>query len=205
MCLAREQDNGTWELAPTAETTLRALGERRDIIKTMQRALRGQKRELALHNADTGATPIVGRILSTGYVDELDERAYVIVDGIDGRAHHVSLGQTDLDVFPVGGIVEVRSTPPKAADRNIAAVNKDGVYLSSVHRVHLRAQSVYDTHPDEIVDAHVRRLEALRRAGIVERQAEGIWRIPSDLVARGHAYDRQRSGGADVRLHSHLA
>ena len=204
MGLAREQDNGTWELAPTAETTLRALGERRDIIKTMQRALRGQQRELALHSTDSGAPPIVGRIVSTGYQDELDERAYVIVDGIDGRAHHVSLGQADLDALPVGGIVEVRPTPPRAVDRNIAAVGKDGVYLTSEHRAQLRAQAEHRTHPDEIVDAHVRRLEALRRAGIVERQAEGIWRIPADLVARGHAYDRQRSGGVDVRLHSHL-
>src|SRR5208283_1675535 len=50
----------------------------------------------------------------------------------------------------------------------------------------------------------VRRLEAMRRAGIVERETEGMWRIPSDLVARGHAYDRQRTGGVDIQLHSHL-
>jgi type IV secretory pathway VirD2 relaxase len=204
MGLAREQGNGTWELAPTAETTLRALGDCGDILKTMQRALRGQLRELVLHSTDSGATPIVGRIVSTGYRDELDERAYVIVDGIDGRAHHVSLGRADLDAFPVGGIVEVRPTPPRTADRNIAAVSNDGVYLISEHRAQLRAQADHRSHPDEIVDAHVRRLEALRRAGIVERQAGGIWRIPKDLVARGRAYDWQRSGGVDVRLHSHL-
>jgi len=204
MGLAREQDNATWELAPTAETTLRALGERGDILRTMQRALRGQQRELALHSTDSRATPIVGRIVSTGYLDELDERPYVIVDGIDGRAHHVSLGQADLDAFPVGGIVEVRPTRPRAADRNIAAVSKDGVYLTSEHRAQLRAEANPRNHPDEIVDAHVRRLEALRRAGIVERQAEGIWRVPADLVGRGYAYDRQRSGGVEVRMHSHL-
>ena len=31
-----------------------------------------------------------------------------------------------------------------------------------------------------VVDAHVRRLEALRRAGIVERVTEGVWRVPAD-------------------------
>jgi type IV secretory pathway VirD2 relaxase len=204
MGLAREQGNGTWELAPTAEATLRALGERGDILLAMQRALRGQQRELVLHGPDPGATPIVGRIVSTGYRDELDERAYVIIDGIDGRAHHVPLGQAALDALPVGGIVEVRPTPPRAADRNVAAVSKDGVYLTSQHRAQLRAQAAPRDHPDEIVDAHVRRLEALRRAGIVERQAEGIWRIPSDLLARGHAYNRLHSGGVEFQLHSHL-
>ena len=204
MGLTRDQSNGTWELSPTAETTLRALGERGDILKTMQRALRGQQRELALHSTDSRAPPIVGRIVATGYLDELDERTYVIVDGIDGRAHHVSLGQVDLDAFPVGGIVEVRPTPLRAADRNIAAVSKDGMYLTSEHRTQLRAQADHRNPPDEVVDAHVRRLEALRRAGIVERQSEGIWRVPADLVSRGHAYDRQRSGGVDLQLHSHL-
>jgi hypothetical protein len=38
----------------------------------------------------------------------------------------------------------------------------------------------------------------------VEREAEGVWRIPADLVARGLAYDRQRTGAVEVELHSHL-
>ena len=102
MGLAREQSSGVWELATKAEATLRALGERGDILRTMQRALRGQQRELALFNADSEAAPILGRILATGYLDELDERAYVIVDGIDGRAHHVPLAaRADLSEFPV--------------------------------------------------------------------------------------------------------
>jgi type IV secretory pathway VirD2 relaxase len=203
MGLAREQSSGIWELASAAEITLRALGERGDIIKTMQRALGGQQRELALFNADSGAPPIVGRILATGYLEELDERAYVIVDGIDGRAYHVPIGQ-DLSEFPFGGIVEVRPTPLRAADRNIAALSQNGIYRTEKHRLRVRAHGDLRHHSDEIVEAHVRRLEALRRAGIVERQAEGVWQIPADLVARGQVYDRRRTGGVDIQLHSHL-
>jgi hypothetical protein len=51
----------------------------------------------------------------------------------------------------------------------------------------------------------VRRLEALRRAGIVERFSDGTWRVPADLVERGRAYDDARSGGVRVLLHSHLS
>jgi len=204
MGLAQEQESGLWELSSKAEATLRALRERGDIIRAMQRALRGQQRELALFDADPGAPPIVGRIVAAGYLDELEERAYAIVDGIDGRAHHVPIGQADLNEFPVGGIVEARPTPLRAADRNVAALSRDGVYVTEEHRAHLRAQGDLRHDPKEIVDAHVRRLEALRRAGVVERETEGIWRIPPDLVARGHAYDRQRTGGVDVQLHSHL-
>ena len=51
---------------------------------------------------------------------------------------------------------------------------------------------------------HVRRLEALRRAGVVERLAEGFWRVPEDLVERGRTYDARRLGEASVQLRSHL-
>jgi Protein of unknown function (DUF3363) len=98
----------------------------------------------------------------------------------------------------------VKPTAVRAADRNTVALSQDGVYLAVEHRMYLRTQRDPGNDPNQIVEAHIRRLEALRRAGIVEREAEGIWRIPPDLVARGHAYDRQRSGGVDIHLHSHL-
>jgi hypothetical protein len=44
--------------------------------------------------------------------------------------------------------------------------------------------------PQEVVAAHVRRLEALRRAGIVERVAEGLWKVPDDLAERGRRTTR---------------
>lgn len=58
--------------------------------------------------------------------------------------------------------------------------------------------------PQEAVAAHIRRLEALRRAGIVERVAEGLWKVPDDLAERGRQYDAQRLGGVAVELKSHL-
>lgn len=59
-------------------------------------------------------------------------------------------------------------------------------------------------NPQEVVAAHVRRLEALRRAGIVERVAEGLWKVPGDLPERGRQYDAQRLGSVAVELKSHL-
>ena len=159
---------------------------------------------MAIFDPDRAGGRVVGRIAAKGLADGLSDRANAIVDGIDGRAHYVPIGHADLSELPVGGIVEARPTAMRAADRNVAALSKDGVYLTDEHRAHLEAHGDPRIHSEEIVDAHVRRLEALRRAGIVEREAEGIWRIPSDLVARGHAYDRQRTGGVDIQLHSHL-
>ncbi|MFT8958557.1 MAG: DUF3363 domain-containing protein, partial [Gluconobacter oxydans] len=59
-------------------------------------------------------------------------------------------------------------------------------------------------HPEELVQGHVRRLEALRRAGIVERLDADHWRIPEDFQQRAVAYDAARSPKATVRLLSML-
>ncbi len=58
--------------------------------------------------------------------------------------------------------------------------------------------------PDGYVAAHVRRLEALRRAGVVERLDDGGWRVPSDYLDRAAAHEAGRFGGASVELRSHL-
>jgi Protein of unknown function (DUF3363) len=55
------------------------------------------------------------------------------------------------------------------------------------------------------VRSHVRRLEALRRAGHVERIDADRWKIPTDIAERGLAHDA-RNGGKDfsVRILSTL-
>lgn len=79
------------------------------------------------------------------------------------------------------------------------------MYRTDHHLATAQGQATPGRDPREVVAAHVRRLEALRRAGIVEREAEGVWRIPSDLAERGRQYDAQRlGGGVAVELKSHL-
>jgi hypothetical protein len=50
----------------------------------------------------------------------------------------------------------------------------------------------------------VRRLEALRRGGVVERLSDGVWKIPTDLPERGRAYDLKHLGGATADIRCHL-
>jgi uncharacterized protein DUF3363 len=49
------------------------------------------------------------------------------------------------------------------------------------------------------VRSHIRRLEALRRAGLVERIDADHWKVPKDIVARGQAYDLNQ-GGDGLRI-----
>jgi hypothetical protein len=181
------------------------MGERGDIVRTMQRAFAGEQRELAIFDPARATSPAVGRIAAKGLLDELSDCAYIVIDGVDGRAHHVALAAgTDLGELPIGGIVQARGASERAVDRRIAALAERGVYSTNVHLAELRALSLAGRDPEAIVEVHVRRLEALRRAGIVKRIGEGMWRVPDDLAARGRAYDRHRLSGSAIDLLSHL-
>lgn len=207
MGLATEQHPGTWAIHSDAESTLRAMGERGDIIRTLQRAMSGRQRELAVFQPGEYGRAIVGRVVGKGLADELHDRGYLIVDGTDGKAHYVALPpRSELEQYPTGAVVEVKgSADVRVADRNIAALAVDGVYRTDHHLAVAQGQAMPNRDPREVVAAHVRRLEALRRAGIVECEAEGVWRVPGDLAERGRQYDAQHlGGGVVVELKSHL-
>lgn len=200
MGLATEQHPGTWAIHGDAEQTLRTMGERGDIIRTLQRAMVDPPRELVFRQPGEGHPAIVGRVAAKGLVDELHERGYLIVDGLDGKAHYVPLSPgAELGQYPTGAVIEIKGTATvRAADRAIAEMAVDGIYRTDHHL----AAGESGQHDHAI--AHVRRLEALRRAGIVERVGDGLWRVPPDLPERGRHYDAQRTGGYAVELKSHL-
>jgi type IV secretory pathway VirD2 relaxase len=114
MGLAVSAGPGQWAVGLEAERTLRDLGLRGDIIKTMHRAFteRGQDRGIGDYAIESGdaAAPIIGRLVDKGLHDELTGEAYAVIDGTDGRAHHVRF--RGIEAFehapPLGGIVEVR-------------------------------------------------------------------------------------------------
>ena len=204
--LADEVQPGTWAIHTDAEKTLRALGERGDIIRTLQRAIGGQPRELAVFEPGDDGRTVIGRVAAKGLTDELRGRGYLVIDGVDGKAHYVALNARDeLANYPAGAVVEVKgSADVRTADKNIAALASDGLYRTDHHLAIEQGRAKPGRDPREVVAAHVRRLEALRRAGIVEREAEGVWRVPGDLAERGRRYDAQHLGGVMVKLKSHL-
>lgn len=202
MGVAQPTDASHWRLDGQMETTLRRLGERGDILRALHRAMRGEAREFVIDACANLAQPLVGRVVGKGLADELHDAGYLVVDGVDGRAHYVALSpKADLADYPAGGIVEVRPMAESAADRNIAGLARDGVYRTADHLATVRG---HDSSPDMIVQSHVRRLEALRRAGIVERIEKGIWKVPVDLLARGRTHDLAHRHGVEAVVQSYV-
>ncbi|MDM0037410.1 DUF3363 domain-containing protein [Variovorax sp. J22G21] len=202
MGLAERSNANRWKLQPGMAATLDAMGKREDALETVRRALKGQRRECVVE--ERPASPVIGRIAGKGLADELHDRGYLVVDGVDGRAHYVKIPVgTDLTGMPLGGIAEVRPAGGKrAVDRNIAGIAREGLYRTADHLMRLRHEG--NPAPQTAVDVHVRRLEALRRSGVVERMADGVWRVPPDLLSRALIHDARLAGGVILELRSHL-
>jgi type IV secretory pathway VirD2 relaxase len=208
MGLATEHAPGVWELNERLEPTLRELGERGDIIRTMQRSLAadGLERDPMTFRIHEGApaAPVTGRVLDKYLANELGDNLTVVVDGIDGRTHHIAnIDPIQLEDARIGGVIEIGRAEATArpSDRTIATIAEDGIYRPSRHREQAKFEGrVPGGDYEGYVDAHVRRLEALRRKGIAERIDGDQWRIPEDFESRAAAYDAGRTRQASVRV-----
>ena len=191
--LAADRGAGQWQLAEGLEDRLRRMGECGDIIRTMQRELTARLPERAAADQvieDTSDMhPIVGRVVARGLADELHDRHYLIVDGIDGRSHYIDIGKGDaVEPLPAGSIVRVVGSPRgiREVDRTVVAVaaSNDGHYTIDAHlRFDPRASEAF-------AETHIRRLEAMRRVmRSVEREPDGRWVIVPDHLDRAAAFE----------------
>jgi type IV secretory pathway VirD2 relaxase len=216
--VATELEPGRWALSDRAEQVLKDLDHRAEVINTIHRALTknglAEERgvgQFALHGEGSGQK-LVGRVLAKGLAgDEMGERVHLIVDGIDGRVHHIEFKDPSR-IEEVGRDMIVEAAPvvsgPRPADRNIGAnaADDNGIYRPSQHLERIRDNfERQGKDPEAFIRSHVRRLEALRRVGHVEWIDANHWKVPKDIVERGQAYDLSHgSDGLRVRTLSAL-
>jgi hypothetical protein len=205
MGLAEPLAGGRFRLDPELAATLTRMGERGDIIRTMQRAFATARVERAAAEqaiydpAAPDAAPLVGRVLARGLANEHRDRHFLIVDAMDGRSHFVALGREAATGIGEGMIVQVDPVRARAraADRAVATVAaaNGGHYDIDAH---LRFDA---SATQAFAEAHVRRLEAIRRlTGGVERAADGRWRIAPDHLERAAEYEAARAKARPVAV-----
>jgi type IV secretory pathway VirD2 relaxase len=134
--LAEQIGPASWTLKPGLEQSLRDLSIRGDIIKTMHRALTGAGREpdvagFALHG-DAATDQVLGRLVERGLHDELRGSAYAIVEGVDGRTHHLQFSDLEMtgDALP-GAIVEARSYEDAGGRRRLSLATRSDFSLEA--------------------------------------------------------------------------
>jgi type IV secretory pathway VirD2 relaxase len=206
--LAVNEGEGRWRLKADLEPTLRQMGLRGDIIKTLHHELRGTGMDQAVTDAvihdgglETAGSPAVtGRLLKRGLADEHSDRHFVVLEATDGRVHYVDIGD-GTHVEPVGAGAIVRVTPKtaeiKEVDRTIVAVaeSNNGRYSMEAHLKHDPSARL------AFAETHVRRLEAIRKvSGGVERQPDGQFRIGPDYLEQALRYERDEALKQPVRV-----
>ncbi|GAA4779387.1 relaxase/mobilization nuclease RlxS [Stakelama sediminis] len=204
--LARQIGASHWRLSPDLADTLRGMGERGDIIRTMQRAYAARENTPALADQviyDPGAPdarPLVGRIVERGLADEINDRHYLIVEATDGRSHYVAIGRGEnLAATNAGAIVRIAPAAHgvRQADRTVTevAAANEGRYTIDAHLKHDPSAT------QGFAETHVRRLEAMRRlARNVEREPDGSWIIAPDHLDKVAAYEAARAKDRPVAI-----
>jgi len=196
--LATQHGAAHWHLAPDLADTLRRMGERGDIIRTMQRAYAARGNAPAMADqaiydpAAHGVRPLVGRVVERGISDEYNDRHYMIVEATDGRSHYVEIGQGEnVEPQATGSIVRIapREGVVRPADRTIVevAAANDGRYSIDAHLRHDPSAS------ERFAQTHDRRLEAMRkRMNSVEREPDGTWIITSDHLDKVEKFEARQ-------------
>ena len=134
--LAEQVGSAQWSLKPGLEPALRDLGIRGDIIKTMHRAMSGTGSKLdvtrfALHG-DQPAEPVLGRLVERGLHDELKGTVYAVIDGVDGRTHHLVFSDLEMtgDAKP-GAIVESRAYDDDAGRKRLSLATRSDLSIEA--------------------------------------------------------------------------
>jgi Protein of unknown function (DUF3363) len=125
-----------------------------------------------------------------------------VLDGVDGRAYYLRVGSIDgISEVSEGAVVAIGRAQGRRSDYIIArlAAAYDGIYDPERHRTELARANA--ANPEALVEAHVRRLEALRRGGRhVERLPDGRWRVPQDYLDRARTYDVRHAAVPDIEV-----
>ena len=188
--LAEQIGSARWMLKPGLEPTLRDLGIRSDIIKTMHRAVSGAGREpnvsgFALHHDDP-VDPVLGRLIERGLHDELKGTAYAIVEGVDGRTHHLRFSDLDMtgDAKP-GAIVEARAWDDSSGRRRLSLATRSDLDIKQqvtasgatwLDRQLLAKESTISAggFGAEVLAAMDQRIDHLVREGLARRQGQRV-------------------------------
>lgn len=211
LSLADPLGKGRWRLNENAEAILRRMGERGDIIKAMHRAMGDARVNRAI---DAGAVfdpmteekPVTGAVIAKGIADDINDRAYLVIDSVEGRPRYVEIaGADNLEDYQNGWIATaaLANNAHLPSDRTIAeiAAANNGRYSSAMHK-----EADRSARP-EYIQTHIRRLEAMRRAGHATRLQGGSWTVPADYLTRVADFEKAKAiqRGAIVIVKSRLS
>ncbi len=136
--------------------------------------------------AHAPADPVLGRLVQRDRDDELKGSAYVIVEGIDGRTHHLRFSDLELtgDARP-GAIVEMRAYEDANGRQRLSLATRSDLTIQAqisapgatwIDRQLLAKEPAFSSGGlgAEVREAMDRRIEHLAQQGMAERQGQRV-------------------------------
>jgi type IV secretory pathway VirD2 relaxase len=189
--LAERKAPDLWRLDPELEDRLIRLADTRDRERAAARLLARDDRGPEPHRIREleqahSSQRVTGRLVGFERLGDDARGPYLVgVESIDGKFWTARVAREEelraLNGVERGAVVSLeRATPDlKPADRTILDIAGDEqIYSAERHK------ALIPSDRDNYIQMHVRRLEALRREGVVERTPGGEFHLPSDYAAR---------------------
>ncbi len=150
------------------------------------------------------ADPVLGRLVQRGLDDELKGSAYAIVEGVDGRTHHLRFSDLELtgDARP-GAIVETRAYEDANGRQRLSLATRSDLTIEAqisapgatwIDRQLLAKDQAFSSggFGAEVREAMDRRIDHLAQQGMAERQGQRVM-FARDLI---NTLRRQELDGA---------
>jgi len=203
--LAAVGPDGSWRLASDLPAQLQRMAVSDEVARIIAR--QGRSTGMPVLAADTNRRES-GRLVGLGYSDDGADNLIAIIENGRGELRYARFREPGalavLEDTPKGALLafepkEARIGPSDEAVARVARLNR-GLYSADIH-ARMEANV-----PDGLVAANIRRLEAMRRAGLISRGKEGIFEIAPDHLDRVLSYERVRLVRAPVapRVQSYM-
>lgn len=186
-----ERGAAGWRLEDGLAARLRVMAAHEDVVRTVASVQPGRAPRLVLE-ADRNA-PVVGELIHLGRVDEIGDQFLAVVETGAGELRYARFERPqDLAILAgaePGAIVSFEPNVPavRPSDEAVARIASGGggIYSSSIH-------SELEPHVDHrLLAANVRRLEVMRRAGLVQRSGNGEFVVGPNHLSNAMAFEER--------------
>jgi hypothetical protein len=186
-----DRSQGAWRVADGLITRLKALADADELERAVA-PLRSGRDLQPLLEADSSSV-MMGELVHVSVADDFGDRFLAIIQTGQGELRYARFERADdlavLDEIQTGAIVSFEPAVPtlRPSDETVARVaSKTGGFYSPA----LHGEREADVGAG-IMAANVRRLEAMRRMGLVERRPSGEFEVGSDHLSTALRFEER--------------
>lgn len=207
MGLAERLGSGRWAVDSSFTKTLRDMNERTQMVKAIHRSLEQNGYSVGLVTernrfdpSSLSAQLVTGVVQQFGRPDDTREGGFVVIQSLGGEPIYAKVSESEIfETLRKGQIItfQPHQLGARKIDHSISdfAKSHNGTYSEVRHIT--EGGNISPAY----AQAHVRRLEALRRKDLVKRHQDGTWHIPNNYLERASNYEADKAMRLPASIH----